>query len=104
MAGITSGADAGVSTRKIIVRVIVATICRILLNTSRRFVYPFAPVLSRGLGVPLTSITSMIAVNQATGLVGILFGPVADRFGYRLMMIVGMAMLVVGMFAAGILP
>lgn len=104
MARITSGADAGVSIRKMIGRVIVATICRILLNTSRRFVYPFAPVLSRGLGVPLTAITSMIAVNQATGVMGILVGPLADRFGYRLMMMIGMAMLVVGMFAAGILP
>jgi predicted MFS family arabinose efflux permease len=87
-----------------IARVIVVTICRILLNTSRRFVYPFAPVLSRGLGVPLTAITSMIAVNQATGVTGILFGPLADRFGYRLVMLTGMAMLVIGMFAAGILP
>jgi predicted MFS family arabinose efflux permease len=104
MVRITAGADAGISTREMIGRVIVATICRMLLNTSRRFVYPFAPVLSRGLGVPLTAITSMIAVNQATGVMGILVGPLADRFGYRLMMMIGMAMLVIAMFAAGILP
>jgi len=104
MARIAAGPDADVSTRKMIGRVIVATICRILLNTSRRFVYPFAPVLSRGLGVPLTAITSMIAVNQATGVMGIFVGPLADRFGYRLMMMIGMVMLVIAMFTAGILP
>jgi DHA1 family inner membrane transport protein len=86
------------------VKVSVATLCRLALNTARRFGYPFAPVLSRGLGVPLTAITSIIAVNQATALLGAFFGPMADRFGYRLMMLVGMGMLVVGMFAGGFLP
>ena len=46
-----------------------ATLYRLVLNTARRFAYPFAPVLSRGLGVPLTAVTSLIAVNQATGVV-----------------------------------
>ena len=29
-----------------------ATLSRLSLNTARRFAYPFAPALSRGLGVP----------------------------------------------------
>jgi len=77
---------------------------RIVLNTARRFAYPFAPALSRGLDVPLAAVTAAIGVNQATGLLGMVFGPLSDRLGYRLMMLVGMSMLVVGMFAAGILP
>ena len=84
--------------------IVVTTLCRLVLNTARRFAYPFAPVLSRGLGVPLTAITSLIAVNQATSILGVFFGPVADRLGYRLMMQAGMALLVVGMFAGGFLP
>ena len=36
-----------------------ATVSRFLLNTARRFIYPFAPALSRGLGVPLPAITSL---------------------------------------------
>jgi predicted MFS family arabinose efflux permease len=84
--------------------IVVTTLCRLVLNTARRFAYPFAPVLSRGLGVPLTAITSLIAVNQATSVLGVFFGPVADRLGDRLMMQAGMALLVVGMFAGGFLP
>ena len=84
--------------------IVVTTLCRLVLNTARRFAYPFAPVLSRGLGVPLTAITSLIAVNQATSVLGVFFGPVADRLGYRLMLQAGMALLVVGMFAGGFLP
>jgi predicted MFS family arabinose efflux permease len=82
----------------------ITMLCRLVLNTARRFAYPFAPVLSRGLGVPLTAITSLIAVNQATSVIGLFFGPVADRLGYRLMMLTGMALLVAGMFAAGLFP
>jgi predicted MFS family arabinose efflux permease len=82
----------------------VATLSRLFLNISRRFIYPFAPALSRGLGVPLTSITSLIALNQATGLLSPFFGPLGDRWGYRLMLLAGMGMLSVGMVATGLLP
>ncbi len=82
----------------------VATLSRFVFNTSRRFVYPFAPALSRGLGVPLTAITSLIAINQATGLLSPFFGPVSDRWGHRVMMLTGLGMLAVGMFASGVLP
>jgi MFS transporter, DHA1 family, inner membrane transport protein len=85
-------------------RLVAAILCRLLLNTARRFAYPFAPVLSRGLGVSLTSITSLIAVNQATAILGIGFGPLGDRFGYRRMMLMGMGMLSLGMLAAAIFP
>lgn len=85
-------------------KIAVVVFCRLILNTARRFAYPFAPVLSRGLGVPLTAISSMIAVNQATGILGMFFGPLADRFGYRLMMRVAMGMLIVGMLGSGLFP
>jgi DHA1 family inner membrane transport protein len=81
-----------------------ATVCRLVLNTARRFAYPFAPVLSRGLGVPITAITSLIAVNQATAIIGMFFGPIADLLGYRLMMLAGLSMLSAGMFSGGFLP
>ena len=78
--------------------------CRLVLNTARRFAYPFAPILSRAMGVPLTHITSMIAVNQASGLLALFFGPLADRLGYRFMMLLGLFVLAAGMLAAASLP
>ena len=92
------------SRLQLILKIVVVVICRLVLNTARRFAYPFAPVLSRELGVPLTSITSLIAVNWATSLLGIFFGPLADRFGYRKMMVLGLVMLAVGMFVGGLFP
>lgn len=81
-----------------------ALFCKIVLNTARRFTYPFAPALSRGLDVPLTAVTSLIAVNQATSVMAVLFGPLIDRLGYRIMMFAGMVLLVLGMVAGGLLP
>lgn len=82
----------------------VATLARLILNTSRRFPYTFAPALSRSLGVPLTAVTSLLAVNQATGVLCPIFGPLGDRWGYRLMMLAGLSMLGLGMLAGGLLP
>ncbi len=80
------------------------TLVRLCVNTSRRFAYPFAAVLGRGLGVPLPAITSLIAANQITGLLGPLFGPLSDRWGYRTMMLVGLGLLAGGMLAGGLWP
>ncbi len=85
-------------------QIVVATVCRIALNTARRFVYPFAPALSRDLHVPLTAITSLIAVNQAASLSGLFVGPLADRWGYRNMMRSGLLLLAVGMLMCWMVP
>lgn len=81
-----------------------AAIFRIVLNTARRFIYPFAPALSRDLQVPLMAITSLIAVNQASSVAGLFIGPQADRWGYRRMMQSGLALLAVGMLMCWIAP
>ena len=92
------------SRSRLMWKIAVVVCSRLVLSTARRFAYPFAPVLSRGLGVPLTSITSLIAINWATSLLGIFFGPLADRFGYRKMMVLGLAVLAVGMLMGGFWP
>jgi DHA1 family inner membrane transport protein len=89
---------------RLVLRIGIATLCRIVFNTARRFVYPFAPVLSRGLGVPLPAVTSLIAVNQFTGILGPFFAPLGDRRGYRIMLLAGLGLLSVGMLAGGFLP
>lgn len=85
-------------------QIIAVTFFRLLLNTGRRFMYPFAPALSRGLDVPLAAITSIIATSQMTSLLGLFSGPLADRIGYRFMMRTGLALLAGGMLLCGLLP
>ena len=91
-------------TRTFLRQIIIITAFRLLLNTGRRFVYPFAPALSRGLDVPLAAVTTIIAAGQFTSLLGIFSGPLADRYGYRMMMRAGLAMLALGMLICGLVP
>ena len=91
-------------TRTFVRQILIITLFRLLLNTGRRFVYPFAPALSRGLEVPLGAVTTIIAAGQFTSLLGIFAGPLADRYGCRLMMRGGLAMLALGMLICGLVP
>ncbi len=79
-------------------------IVRLLLNTGRRFIYPFAPALSRELAVPLTAITSIIATSQFVSLLGLFGGPLADRIGNRMLMRAGLLVLAIGMLLCGLVP
>ena len=85
-------------------QIILAALFKLLLNIGRRFVYPFAPALSRGLDVPLTAITSIIATTQITSLAGLFSGPLADQVGYRFIMRAGLFILAIGMFICGLAP
>jgi MFS transporter, DHA1 family, inner membrane transport protein len=85
-------------------QIVAASGCRLVLNTARRFAYPFAPALSRGLQVPLTTVTAIIAITQAAAFLGLFGGPLTDRFGYRRMMLVGLGLMAGGMLAVGVYP
>ena len=90
--------------RRLVVELAAVALVRFVLNTSRRFAYPFAPALARGLDVPLTSVTSLVALNQGASLLSPFLGPLADRWGPRTMMLLGLASLASGMLAAAALP
>jgi MFS transporter, DHA1 family, inner membrane transport protein len=84
--------------------IIVTTLAKLLLNTARRMVYPFAPAFARGLGVDLAAITSVIALNQATAVLGPVGASFADRYGNKRLILIALVMLCTGCFAAGFIP
>jgi len=49
---------------------------RLVLNTGYRFVYPFLPVIARGLGIPFTQAGLLVSARWVTGLAT----PAAVRF------------------------
>ena len=89
---------------QLITQLAVATFCRFLLKTGRRFVYPFAAVVSGALGVSLVAITMLLALNQVAALLAPLFGHLSDRWGYRTTMVWGLALASLAMLAVGVLP
>lgn len=68
----------------------VLTLARLFINSCLRMIYPFAPALARGLGVPLETIYALVSLRNMTGLLGPLFTPLSERFGRRPVMAVGM--------------
>jgi predicted MFS family arabinose efflux permease len=74
----------------------VLTLSRFFLNIHWRMIYPFAPAIARGLNTPLSSVTRMIAVTQSTAMIGLLSGPLGDRWGYRTMLLAGTGALFLG--------
>lgn len=89
---------------RLVKQVVIVVFFRLLLNTTRRFVYPFAPALCRSLDVPLAAITTIIATGQLTSLLGLFSGPIAEKKGYRFMMRAGLAFSAVGMLICGLVP
>ncbi|HKL01607.1 MAG TPA: MFS transporter [Desulfotignum sp.] len=83
---------------------LVTTLAKLLLNTARRMVYPFAPAFARGLGVDLAAITSVIALNQATAVLGPVGASFADRYGNKRLILISLVLLCLGCFAAGFVP
>lgn len=82
----------------------ITTFTKLLFNITRRLIYPFAPEFARGLNVELSAITSVIAINQATSLLGPIGAGFADRYGYRILMLFSLGMLTIGTFAIGLIP
>ena len=100
----TTAKTAASPDSRLITQIVAGTLARTVLNTSRRFIYPFAPVISRGLGVPITSVSTLLAVNQVAGLASPFFGPVSDRMGYRFTMLLGLGLVGGAMLASGLFP
>jgi MFS transporter, DHA1 family, inner membrane transport protein len=86
------------------VQLLAATAARIILNTGHRMVYSFLPVLSRGLGVPLETLTTLLSLRGALGMTSPLFGAIPDRLGRRTAMLIGLALFCVGVALPGLIP
>ncbi len=82
----------------------ITTFTKLLFNITRRLIYPFAPEFARGLNVDLSAITSAIAINQATSLLGPVGASFADRCGYKILMLVSLGLLTIGCLATGLIP
>lgn len=77
---------------------------RTSLNLQFRIVYPFLPVISRGLGVPLEVAGLLLTVRAFFSALSPLYGLAADRYGRRRLMIAGLLALAVGAAMVAVAP
>ena len=85
-------------------QIIIVGSLRVVLNTMHRMVYPFLAIFARGLGVDVTAISFALAGRNLAGIVGPVFGPVADLRGRKFVMLTGIALFTVGVGLVAIHP
>ena len=78
-------------------QLVAATLTRVVINTAHRMVYPFLPALSRGLGVPFESLTALLSLRGALGVVSPAIGGLPDRFGRRQALLIGLLIFCIGL-------
>ena len=87
-----------------LVRPILASLlARATLNTAYRLVYPFLPIIARGLGVPLEVAASLVALRATLGFASLLVGPLADRLRRRTLILFAVGLFTVGAVVAALL-
>lgn len=80
------------------------TAARTVVNTGYRMVYPFLPVIARGLGVDLADVALAITARSSLGLASPFLGSFADVIGRRRTMVAGLALFGASLLIVGLWP
>jgi predicted MFS family arabinose efflux permease len=94
-------AQAELSVRNLIA---LALVTRLLVDTSIQIFSPFLPVIAMGLGVEAATVGMLVSVRSLAGLTAPVFGSLADRLSYRLVLRVGLLMGALGSILVGLSP
>lgn len=77
---------------------------RLGINTGFRMVYPFLPVIARGLDVAPTAIVLAITLRSTLGIFAPVLGSIGDSIGRKRAMLIGMALFMAGSLLLGVWP
>jgi predicted MFS family arabinose efflux permease len=80
------------------------TIVRLVLHTGQRMIYPFLPVFSRGLNITLEEISIALALATFISVASPFLAPIADRYGRRTGILLGIVIFTVGLGFVVIFP
>ena len=70
---------------------------RLLIDTSGQMLFPFVPIFAAGLGVTAVVIGRLFSLQSLVGIFAPIFGNLADRYGYRPFMRLGLGSVGVGL-------
>ena len=80
------------------------TLTRLTVSTAFRMMFPFLPVIARGLGVSNESIAVIVSARSALGITAPFLGSVADYTGRKTAMLSGLGLFSGGLLLIAILP
>ncbi len=82
----------------------ILTATRVVLHTLYRMIYPFLSVFSRGLGVDLAQLSLALTGRSLMGFLGPFLATIADRYGRKISMLLGLGMTIIAALAIWIFP
>lgn len=85
-------------------QILTLAVVRIILNTGFRMVYPFLPVIATGLGVGVSEVAQAITARSLVGFFSPLLGSIADVWGRRAAMLVGLTIYSGGLLLVTLWP
>ncbi len=77
---------------------------RVVLHTLYRSIYPFLSVFSRGLGVDLEQLSLVLTARSLMGFLGPFMAHIADRYGRKVSMLLGLSLIVLSTATIWIFP
>jgi predicted MFS family arabinose efflux permease len=80
------------------------TFTRTVFNTGYRMIYPFLPVIARGLGVDLPTVALALTARSSLGLASPLLGSQADQRGRKRTMLSSLLLFTASMGALALFP
>lgn len=81
--------------------IVLGLVTRVFTDTGVQLFFPFFPLIAAGLGVSAQVMGQLVSLRSLMGLFSPLFGVAMDRFGYRLVMRLGLFLAGVGMLVVG---
>lgn len=79
--------------------ILLLTLARLVMDMTKRFVYPFVGPIAAQLGVSPAAIQNVLASQWGIGLTSPFFGTLAERYGHKRMMLISLF----GMALAGLI-
>lgn len=79
----------------------VSVLTRLLVNTANQLFNPFLTIIAAGLGVDVITLGQLLGLRSSMAVFAPLFGSLADRWGYRLIMRLELAIGIGGLLLVG---
>jgi len=79
----------------------VSVLTRLLVNTANQLFNPFLTIIAAGLGVDVITLGQLLGLRSSMAVFAPFFGSLADRWGYRLIMRLELAIGIIGLLLVG---
>ncbi len=80
---------------------VLGVLTRVFTDTGVQLFFPFFPLIATGLGISAQAMGQLVSIRSLMGLFSPLFGVAMDRYGYRLVMRLGLFLAGLGLLVVG---